>query len=185
MLLTSGQVSVAISSVVIFMFTSALFLSGYALQQQTVRDLRAAIQPKATPQAARLYLPTQFAVQPTPSPKANAVDGLERAGANIEVIREKPEVVALEGLGHVSEGTPENIKNPIRDDYADIGKSTSQKPIARVEELPRNERESVLDIEAQRKEKPMSRAERRKKIKEEIMAAGEGEGFKGYKRRQY
>jgi hypothetical protein len=32
-------------------------------------------------------------------------------------------------------------------------------------------------------EKPLSRAERRKKIKEEILATGEGEGFKGYRRR--
>jgi hypothetical protein len=32
-------------------------------------------------------------------------------------------------------------------------------------------------------EKPLSRAERRKKIKEEILAVGEGEGFKGYRRR--
>lgn len=35
------------------------------------------------------------------------------------------------------------------------------------------------------KEKPLSRAERRKKIKEEILLAGEGEGFKGYKRRMW
>ena len=34
-------------------------------------------------------------------------------------------------------------------------------------------------------EKPLSRSERRKKIKEEILLAGEGEGFKGYKRRMW
>lgn len=37
--------------------------------------------------------------------------------------------------------------------------------------------------EKQVEEKPLSRAARRKKIKEEIMAAGEGEVFKGYRRR--
>ncbi|KAA8567740.1 hypothetical protein EYC84_008211 [Monilinia fructicola] len=46
MLLTSGQVSVAISSFIVFFFTTALFLSGYVLQQQTVRDLREAIKPQ-------------------------------------------------------------------------------------------------------------------------------------------
>lgn len=34
-------------------------------------------------------------------------------------------------------------------------------------------------------QKPLSRAERRKKIKEEILAAGEGESYKGYRRRKW
>lgn len=35
------------------------------------------------------------------------------------------------------------------------------------------------------KEKPISRAERRRRIKEQILAEGEGEGFKGYRRRMW
>ncbi|KAL8716930.1 MAG: hypothetical protein Q9225_005782 [Loekoesia sp. 1 TL-2023] len=46
MLLTSGQISMAISSSVVFIFTFLLFLSGYVLQQQTVRSLQAAIKPQ-------------------------------------------------------------------------------------------------------------------------------------------
>ncbi|KAL9631746.1 MAG: hypothetical protein Q9204_004098, partial [Flavoplaca sp. TL-2023a] len=46
MLLTSGQISMAISSSVVFMFTFLLFLSGYVLQQQTVRSLQAIIKPQ-------------------------------------------------------------------------------------------------------------------------------------------
>ncbi|KAL1837422.1 hypothetical protein VTJ49DRAFT_3793 [Mycothermus thermophilus] len=42
-LLTSGQVSLAVSSMIVFICTLALFLSGYALQQRTLRDLREAI----------------------------------------------------------------------------------------------------------------------------------------------
>lgn len=38
-------------------FTTALFLSGYAIQQRTVRNLRAAIRPDTSPQ---LYLPDRF-----------------------------------------------------------------------------------------------------------------------------
>jgi hypothetical protein len=34
-------------------------------------------------------------------------------------------------------------------------------------------------------EKPLSRAERRRRIKEQILAEGEGEGFKGYRRRTW
>ncbi|MCJ1437979.1 hypothetical protein MMC27_007366 [Xylographa pallens] len=49
MLLTSGQISMTISSGIIFIFTSLLFLSGYVLQQQTVRSLQAAIHPPPPP----------------------------------------------------------------------------------------------------------------------------------------
>ncbi|KAL8921817.1 MAG: hypothetical protein Q9208_005574 [Pyrenodesmia sp. 3 TL-2023] len=46
MLLTSGQISMAISSFIVFIFTFLLFLSGYVLQQQTVRSLQAVIKPQ-------------------------------------------------------------------------------------------------------------------------------------------
>ncbi|MCJ1479617.1 hypothetical protein MMC13_008303 [Lambiella insularis] len=49
MLLTSGQLSMTISSCIVFIFTSLLFLSGYVLQQQTVRNLQAAIHPPPPP----------------------------------------------------------------------------------------------------------------------------------------
>ncbi|MCJ1339995.1 hypothetical protein MMC09_005289 [Bachmanniomyces sp. S44760] len=49
MLLTSGQISMTISSCVVFVFTSLLFLSGYVLQQQTVRSLQAALKPPPPP----------------------------------------------------------------------------------------------------------------------------------------
>ena len=47
-----------------------------------------------------------------------------------------------------------------------------------------------LDTEVGRRkavpeEQPLSKAERRRRIKEEILLAGEGEGFKGYKRRMW
>lgn len=56
-LLTSSQVSVALSSLIVISFTSALFLSGYVIQQRTVRNLRAAIKPNTSPQ---VYLPDEF-----------------------------------------------------------------------------------------------------------------------------
>lgn len=48
-LLTSSSISVAVSSGVIFVFTFLLFLSGYVVQQQTVRSLQAALHPPPTP----------------------------------------------------------------------------------------------------------------------------------------
>ena len=43
--------------------------------------------------------------------------------------------------------------------------------------------EEPKDAVSKPPEKPVSRAERRRKIKEQILAEGEGEGFKGYRRR--
>lgn len=56
-LLTSSSISVALSSGVVFLFTFLLFLSGYVVQQQSVRSLQAAIHqpPMPTP-----TLPPQF-----------------------------------------------------------------------------------------------------------------------------
>ncbi|KAF1942801.1 hypothetical protein EJ02DRAFT_374822 [Clathrospora elynae] len=46
LLLTSSQVSVVLSAAIIFLFTLALFLSGYVLQQRYVHTLQAAIKPR-------------------------------------------------------------------------------------------------------------------------------------------
>ena len=59
----------------------------------------------------------------------------------------------------------------------------AQKPIGG--EKTKIEEEQKSEEGSKAEEKPLSRAERRKKIKEEILLAGEGEGFKGYKRRMW
>lgn len=81
MLLTSGQISMTISSCIgtfaaslreyqhltsraVFIFTSLLFLSGYVLQQQTVRGLQEALKPPPPP------TPT---LSPSPPPPSSAV----------------------------------------------------------------------------------------------------------------
>ncbi|KAF2248577.1 glycosyltransferase family 8 protein [Trematosphaeria pertusa] len=46
LLLTSGQVSIVLSAAIVFLFTFALFLSGYVLQQRYVHSLQAAIKPR-------------------------------------------------------------------------------------------------------------------------------------------
>ena len=58
-----------------------------------------------------------------------------------------------------------------------------QKTIAEMksDETEVEEQETILKPQ----EKPISRAERRRRIKEQILADGEGEGFKGYKRRMW
>ncbi|KAF2629479.1 glycosyltransferase family 8 protein [Macroventuria anomochaeta] len=61
LLLTSGQVSVILSAIIVFAFTFALFLSGYVLQQRYVHNLQAAIKPrvpKALPVPKQIEPPT-------------------------------------------------------------------------------------------------------------------------------
>jgi hypothetical protein len=41
------------------------------------------------------------------------------------------------------------------------------------------------EVEVKETENPLSRAERRRKIKEQILYEGEGESFKGYRRRMW
>jgi hypothetical protein len=97
MLLTSAQVSIAISSTIgniklntfyiylniyanlhlhtVFIFTTTLFLCGYVLQQQTVNSLREAIKPRPRPTHISFYLPPQF--QPTSTLEAGDNDAVQ------------------------------------------------------------------------------------------------------------
>ncbi|EER27808.1 hypothetical protein CPC735_031440 [Coccidioides posadasii C735 delta SOWgp] len=56
-LVTSGTISVAISSSIIGIFTVLLFLSGYVLQQQSVRNIKAAL-PRYTPATTPTFVAT-------------------------------------------------------------------------------------------------------------------------------
>ncbi|KAF1987921.1 glycosyltransferase family 8 protein [Aulographum hederae CBS 113979] len=65
-LLTPGQVSVAISSFIIFFFTFLLFFAGYTLQQQTVHNLQSIIRPPIP--SPRLHIPEELNKNPSSNP---------------------------------------------------------------------------------------------------------------------
>ncbi|RDW62226.1 hypothetical protein BP6252_11659 [Coleophoma cylindrospora] len=192
MLVTSSQVSVAISSFIVFLFTTALFLSGYVLQQQTVRDIRKAIKPKPRPTHNLIYLPKQFAEADGADTREKANDAqiveVKMAG-NENVVEEQTKKPAK--IRHPSESTQKildmaKLLPALEDATAPGGDDASE----RADFLPDNE---VRQVEAVQQattaetgsEKPLSRAERRKRIKEEIMEGSE-EGMLGaYKRRQW
>lgn len=60
----------------------------------------------------------------------------------------------------------------------------AQKPISNIEHLL-DSGDNSKKSEAQKQEEKLSRAERRRRIKEQILADGEGESFKGYRRRMW
>ncbi|POR33695.1 Uncharacterized protein TPAR_06113 [Tolypocladium paradoxum] len=58
--LTSAEVSVLASMAIVVVCTLALFLSGYAIQQRTLRDLRQAIRPRQSRPSPQAHLPDRF-----------------------------------------------------------------------------------------------------------------------------
>jgi hypothetical protein len=174
----------------VFIFTTALFLSGYVLQQQTVRDLRAAIKPQLVRPnpGPDLYLPPQF----------RDAEYWEERGVVDAIQVVEPERDG-EGRGESDSAEGENIEGGEAGEDDMIGATRWQKAAARkkksMEELALQEVQKVIveegaegeEVEVVPKlpEKPISRAERRRRIKEQILAEGEGEGFKGYRRRMW
>jgi hypothetical protein len=130
------------------------------VQQKTVRDIRAAIAPQPPPpMEARLYLPEQFADHLT-----------------------LPDDAALEQERNGKSGFKEGEKSSIGSKGPDpVNLDAKQKPLPVVDDI-----QSTPDVVSEKeKKKKESAAERRKRIKQEALAAGEGEGFKGYRRRMW
>ena len=149
-----------------FLFTSALFLSGYVIQQQTVRDLRAAIKPHEQPPQVKIYLPAKFA---KPSPKEH--------GVQVQVTKSTEDSQAE--TVNTDESTPD-------------GMGIRQKPMQLADQrafdlIPEEGFTGIKPVsdKSEKIEKPMSRAERRRKLKEELTAGSEEEGFRGYRRRMW
>lgn len=82
-LLTSSSISVAISSGVVVLFTFLLFLSGYVVQQQTVRSLQAALHPPPQP-SSTLPVYFQHVREKEVSEKANVKDNIATSVAETE-----------------------------------------------------------------------------------------------------
>lgn len=262
-LLTSSQVSVAISSAIgkpassskqtisntvltdtratlVVSFTTALFLSGYAIQQRTVRHLRAAIRPETSPQ---LFLPDRFRDDTTElddgtivmldeynrpirlkagrvsigkSDSWNVADGAARLEADdaenrsqglgaVEItVHETPsqdtdqqqKVMALEEPSAVEEWRPEKegesqeSQAPPQEPQEPQESQKQQQVQAQPQLAPWEIREEDVVEEEPSSDgsdidgaKPMSRAERRKKIKEDIQKLSQGETPIYYQRR--
>ncbi|CAN8100418.1 unnamed protein product [Discula destructiva] len=234
-LLTSSQVSVAISSAIVVSFTTALFLSGYVIQQRTVRNLRAAIRPENSPQ---LILPDRFRDSTTeledgtivmldeynrpvrlkagrvsiqrPDEDVNVAD----AAGSLHIINNNNNnnnnnIIINDGLGDqqvveitVQKTPPENLDQQQQKVLAlqtedDVSHDDPPQPKpgpvqAQTQPQPapweiRSEEDAVEETEAGSPEvdgsKPMSRAERRRKIKEEIQKLSQGETPLYYQRR--
>ncbi|OTB01797.1 hypothetical protein M426DRAFT_323153 [Hypoxylon sp. CI-4A] len=181
MLLTSSQVSVLISSGIVVLCTAALFFSGYVIQQRTLHDLRAAIKTNREPRPSpKIYLPDRFKKATTELEDGTVVDlddprlgSRRRKGAS-----EEDEIVIIrptfpDEKKHKKPKKSEKQKPAVpnekdNDDVAAAG--------ARGETQDGGER-------ATDEQKPISRAERRRQIKEEIRRLSEAAEPIYYQRR--
>ncbi|UKZ82489.1 hypothetical protein TrVFT333_010278 [Trichoderma virens FT-333] len=168
-LLTSGQVSVLATAAMILLCTSALFLSGYAIQQRTLRELRAAIRPRQSPKA---HLPEEEA--------RGSVPQIKVSDAEIQVeetpVESKPEP------------EPEQKEEEHKEETVAVtdGEPT-KKQLAMLEAIKKSVADKSWAVEnpdpLSKNKAPISRAERRKMIKDEIQRLAQSEKPVYYQRR--
>ncbi|KAK7708960.1 hypothetical protein SLS64_006440 [Diaporthe eres] len=196
--------------------TTALFLSGYVIQQRTVGHLRAAIRPNPSPQ---IYLPDRFrqdtteladgtivvldeynrptrqriAVSGEPGGQNHAVHESENGEAAVEV-KETPaeslgeqqqqRVLAIEELRQETENAEGQKQHQAQQQPPEETKPQPPAPWevrAEGDQTPGESNEHPDDDT----KKPVSRAERRRLIKEEIFRLSQGDEPVYYQRRLY
>lgn len=137
----------------VFFFTAALFLSGYVIQQRTLRDLREAIKPSARvapPAPPKIFLPDRFK-QATTELDDGTVVPLEQPPPDNYLVDDRQPKMVVEVRPTQPEGGDAVKKGP--------GEETEQKP--------------------------MSRAERRRRIREDLQRLSRETEPMYYRRRLY
>ncbi|XXH02767.1 hypothetical protein Hte_009152 [Hypoxylon texense] len=206
MLLTSSQVSILISSgtgtvkknplqkinaeidrlisrcleCAVVLCTAALFLSGYVIQQRTLRDLRAAIisnrEPRPSP---KIYLPDRFKTSTTELEDGTVVTLDDpRLGSRRRVDANKEDDIII-----VRPTFPDEKQQPAQQQQQKMG--MLEKAAAAAAAAVAGSRGDMQEDGdgAASTQKPMSRAERRRQIKEEIRKLSEGQEPVYYQRR--
>ncbi|KAF7924196.1 uncharacterized protein EAE97_010808 [Botrytis byssoidea] len=187
MLLTSGQVSVAISSFIVFFFTTALFLSGYVLQQQTVRDLREAIKPQFQAKLVGLEVPDNLNINADRSGRKGRIEVFLPKKFENEAVREgnrkaeeSDKVIGKNGRNKKATGEENEEWSAVElEGSVEVeGEEEGAGLVDNTEGINKGRGGGIAVPET-----PLSRAERRRRIKEELVTSGEGETFNGYRRR--
>ncbi|KAL8285365.1 hypothetical protein RB600_009687 [Gaeumannomyces tritici] len=171
-MITSSQASVAISSIIaptrkVVACTTALFLSGYAIQQRTLRDLRAAIKPAPRPSPHIFY-------QESSDWRAALAGGEDPEKAVAAAADEQPVVIQIEQTQQQQQQQQQEEEE---------GDGTDEEKTADTAD-GQEEADAAMLLEADGKaQKPLSRVERRRRIKEEIRKLSQGESPVYYQRR--
>ena len=161
-------------------FTTALFLSGYAIQQRTLREIRASIKPPPRP-SQLIFLPDRFKKMTTELSDGSIVVideedeyPLPRVGPIIHV-EQTPRVdeVAILGPEDAEPDVGDEIDIDMEIQAEDSDMSLESKDTA---QIPQREG---------RPRKKISAAERRRRIKDELKRLAMGTNRGTYQRRLY
>jgi hypothetical protein len=176
------------------------------LQQATVHDLRAAIKPQMIRPLSELQVNLSPQFQDENLNREGLVDTIpleaDSFRGNVKVSPGTKDEGISGGVdvedGKDQEGNEDDMvgatrwqKEKKRKEKLLAEQHTAQKPITENEPPPEGAQKapktgSVKDTSKPLpEEKPLSRAERRKKIKDEIIASGQGEAYTGYRRRMW
>lgn len=158
--------------------TTALFLSGYAIQQRTLRDLRKAIRPDPRP-SPKIYLPDRFKGSTTELEDGTVINIDEQDAPSGNEKQQRGDFV-IEVRPTVPEGAPQK---PLT--IATEERPTPHEAEHKEDDLKMQDgREEPKKQKKQKKEaEPLSRAERRRRIKAEIQELSQGESPMYYQRR--
>ncbi|TQN68304.1 hypothetical protein CSHISOI_07154 [Colletotrichum shisoi] len=195
-LLTSSQVSVLLSSAIVVSCTAALFLSGYVIQQRTLNQLRQAIKPESRPSSkASYYVPEHLQ---DVAGGANRPAGKQQRQIVIEVNptmpeqqqqqQQQPQQHRKKAGQKLAGWTSDMWQKMVAPPEIDGKGSVTRADLENMGERERNiegwnvKDQKNPDPEASN-QKPVSRAERRKMIKEELRRLAESEEKVYYQRR--
>jgi hypothetical protein len=146
-------------------------LSGYVIQQRTLRDLRKAIRPDPRP-SPRIYLPDRFKKSTTELKDGTVVDVDDSEAPSGNIGQKKKGDFMIEVRPSVPE---EAVQRPLSG-----GKQKDSKKKTNAESSSKGKADSNVP---QKEEELMSRAERRRRIKQEIRELSQGETPVYYQRR--
>ncbi|CRK21930.1 hypothetical protein BN1723_013392 [Verticillium longisporum] len=192
MLLSSSQVSALITTFIIISCTTALFLSGYVLQQRTVSQLRAAIRQHPLNPSPRPNLPDRFRSTTTELEDGTII--VLESEAHAEANQRDPVVV------EVRPSVPDPASAPARqqkvlapsphDELAAELRAarTSLEAAREMSERERNvrllsEKNQLNPDPSAEDQKPISLAQRRRLIKEELFRLSHDDKPVHYQRR--
>ncbi|VUC21388.1 unnamed protein product [Clonostachys rosea] len=177
-LLTSSQVSVLLTSFVVISCTFALFLSGYVIQQRTLRDLRVAIRPRPPRHKPQMHLPDHFKQH-----TQRLADG-----TIVQIESDAEREANKRPLQHI-EVAPTVRAEESRLEARHIDKVVSREKLAIVEQLQADVAKKSWAVEhpdpMAKSRVPITRAERRRLIREELKKLTEAEESMYYQRRMY
>jgi hypothetical protein len=165
----------------VLFFTTALFLSGFAIQQRTLRQLRISIKQPPRP-SPKTYLPDRFKATTTELEDGTIIvleSEVEREAREQEqiLIEVRPTIPEKERLETVVE-EPEPGYEAVAEE--DVAVSERERNVLQQKEKTQSHPDPVVDDQ-----KPISRAQRRKLIKEEIRRLSHQDQPVYYQRRLY